>query len=85
MLLSGLVSFVRLHWFSGCPRSFTVYHNGAGRGSKAGVSCIGVILIAESFYVKQVLQNGVGGSIKMDQKGGATVPWHHFDAGIPAA
>ena len=70
---------------SGYPRSFTAYFNGARKGSKTGVSSIGVILIAESFYVNQVLQNGVGGPISMDKKGGATVPWHSFDAGISAA
>ena len=48
-------------------------------------SPIGVILMADSFYVKQVLQRADDGYIAMDGKGGATVPWHTFDAGVTAA
>ena len=62
-----------------------MYHGGEKqkRGS-ASVSAIGVILRSESFYVKQVLQQ-VKGHIIKDRKGGATVPWHHFDGGVSAA
>ena len=56
------------------------------KGSRASLtkSPIGVILISESFYVKQVFQKA-GSSIATDGKGGATVPWHYFDAGTAAA
>ena len=73
-------------------RSFTVYPEGGkkscrGKNPNAAVaqSPIGVILLSESFYVKQVLQKVDGSAIAMDGKGGATVPWHHFDAGVAAA
>ncbi|CAE7785409.1 unnamed protein product, partial [Symbiodinium sp. CCMP2456] len=74
-------------------RSYTVYHQGpegkvvrrGANGTKAGTSSIGVILVASSFYVKQVLVAKPTGPISMDGKGGATVPWHAFDAGLPAA
>ena len=69
----------------GYLRSFTVYKT--GKKEKKGstdTSGIGVILRSESFYVNQVLQQ-VAGSISMDGKGGATVPWHSFDGGVQAA
>ena len=61
----------------GYLRSFTVYHNGE-KEKKGSTSAISVILRSESFYVRQVLQQ-VEGPVAMDRKGGATVPWHHFD------
>ncbi|CAE7564294.1 unnamed protein product [Symbiodinium sp. CCMP2456] len=71
-----------------CPeelkkQSFTVYHNGE-KEKKGSTSAISVILRSESFYVRQVLQQ-VEGPVATDRKGGATVPWHHFDGAISIA
>ena len=66
-----------------------MYYEGAdggrGRKCKGAKSPIGVILLSSSFYVKQVLVMNPPGPVAIDGKGGATVPWHSFDAGCGVA